>query len=349
MSARAEAKCGAVARGGINELFLVRIRRTDLALRVSGIALAGALAAAASPAFAQDATAGARAERPGDDRRSGQRHRRHRLPRRAGERDGQEEERGSGRRIGHRPRTSASCPTRRSPNRSRACPASPRSACRAARNIISIRGFAPDFSTTLLNGREQTSTGDNRAVEYDQYPSEVINQVLVYKTADGVDRRPGPVGHGRPAHDPPARIRQARPVGRRARHLRRSRQAQRRVEAIWATASTATYVDQFANDTVGVALSASYVDEPYQIREFNAWGYDGGARTAPRVIGGPEILRHLDQAQAASASQGTIEWQPTANFTSTIDALLFGFQGRPDQARHRTAARLAADATSSGQ
>src|SRR5438309_1423553 len=49
-------------------------------------------------------------------------------------------------------------------------------------NSISIRGFSPDFSTTLLNGREQTSTGDNRAVEYDQYPSEVINQVLVYKT-----------------------------------------------------------------------------------------------------------------------------------------------------------------------
>jgi iron complex outermembrane receptor protein len=31
------------------------LRRTDLALRVSGIALAGALAVAASPAFAQDA------------------------------------------------------------------------------------------------------------------------------------------------------------------------------------------------------------------------------------------------------------------------------------------------------
>ena len=49
-------------------------------------------------------------------------------------------------------------------------------------NVISIRGFSPDFSTTLLNGREQTSTGDNRAVEYDQYPSEIINQVNVYKT-----------------------------------------------------------------------------------------------------------------------------------------------------------------------
>ena len=49
-------------------------------------------------------------------------------------------------------------------------------------SYISVRGFSPDFTTTLLNGREQTSTGDNRAVEYDQYPSEIVNQVNIYKT-----------------------------------------------------------------------------------------------------------------------------------------------------------------------
>src|SRR5688500_13713813 len=49
-------------------------------------------------------------------------------------------------------------------------------------NVISIRGFGPDYSTTLLNGREQTTTGDNRAVEFDQYPSDVMSRVDVYKT-----------------------------------------------------------------------------------------------------------------------------------------------------------------------
>src|SRR5690606_40696571 len=49
---------------------------------------------------------------------------------------------------------------------------------------INIRGFAGDFSTTLLNGREQVSLGNNRGVEFDQYPSELGNKVLVYKTAD---------------------------------------------------------------------------------------------------------------------------------------------------------------------
>ena len=48
---------------------------------------------------------------------------------------------------------------------------------------INIRGFAGDFSTTTLNGREQVSLGNNRGVEFDQYPSELVNQVLVYKTS----------------------------------------------------------------------------------------------------------------------------------------------------------------------
>ncbi len=57
--------------------------------------------------------------------------------------------------------------------------------------VISVRGLSPDFSTTLLNGRELVSTGDNRSVEFDQYPSELINGVTIYKTPDS-----GIVGQG---------------------------------------------------------------------------------------------------------------------------------------------------------
>jgi iron complex outermembrane receptor protein len=48
---------------------------------------------------------------------------------------------------------------------------------------IIIRGFTGDFSTSLLNGLEQVSTGENRAVELDQYPAELLDSVTVYKTA----------------------------------------------------------------------------------------------------------------------------------------------------------------------
>ena len=51
-------------------------------------------------------------------------------------------------------------------------------------STIQIRGLSDDFGTTLLNGREQVSVGHNRGVEFDQYPSELINAVTVYKTPD---------------------------------------------------------------------------------------------------------------------------------------------------------------------
>src|ERR1700736_4323733 len=38
---------------------------------------------------------------------------------------------------------------------------------------ISIRGFGPDFNCTLINHREQVSTGDNRSIQFDQYPAEL--------------------------------------------------------------------------------------------------------------------------------------------------------------------------------
>ena len=49
---------------------------------------------------------------------------------------------------------------------------------------INIRGFAGDFAGTTLNGREQVSLGDNRGVEFDQYPSELLSGVTIYKTPD---------------------------------------------------------------------------------------------------------------------------------------------------------------------
>ncbi|UAB79644.1 TonB-dependent receptor [Erythrobacter sp. SCSIO 43205] len=49
---------------------------------------------------------------------------------------------------------------------------------------ISIRGLGPDFSLALLNGREVVSAGNNRGIEFDQFPSELISQGVVYKTAD---------------------------------------------------------------------------------------------------------------------------------------------------------------------
>jgi iron complex outermembrane receptor protein len=190
-------------------------------------------------------------------------------------------------------------------------------------NAITIRGFAPDFSTTLLNGREQTSTGDNRAVEYDQYPSEVISQVNVYKTPMA-----SLVGQGLSGT---VDLRTIRPL-----------EAGKRVVSVGARGSYAdkgklnagskdtgyrvngVYIDQFNNDTIGLALSASYVDESYQTEEFNAWGYPGVGGGAV-VIGGEKSYNTSSRLKRLGL-QGTLEIRATPTFTSTVDAFYSDFK-----------------------
>jgi iron complex outermembrane recepter protein len=153
-------------------------------------------------------------------------------------------------------------------------------------NVISIRGLGPDLSMTLLNGREQTTTGDSRAAEYDQYPSEIVNQVVVYKSPTA-----SLIGQGLAGT---VDIRTIRPLdaGKRiialgARGIYTDLGAVKGASKDKGYRVNGTFVDQFADDTIGVALSGSYINEPYQIQEFNAWGYAGDGTTAsPAVIGG---------------------------------------------------------------
>ncbi|MDP8994133.1 MAG: TonB-dependent receptor [Pseudomonadota bacterium] len=190
-------------------------------------------------------------------------------------------------------------------------------------NVISIRGFGPDFSQTLLNGREQTSTGDNRAVEFDQYPSEIVREVVVYKSPQANLVGQGLVGT--------IDIRTIRPLA----------SGSREVFAIGARASyadlgalnsgsrdtgyriNATYVDQFADDTIGIAIAGSYVDEPYQLQEFNAWGYDN--RNGNALIGGSKSYVTSTQLTRLGL-QGTLQVQAAPTLMLTLD----GFYSRFD-------------------
>src|SRR4051812_41573007 len=151
-------------------------------------------------------------------------------------------------------------------------------------DVISIRGFGPDYSTTLLNGREQTSTGDNRAVQFDQYPAEIINQVNIYKTplasvigqgiAGTIDLRTiRPLEFGKRVISIGGRV--VYPdIGRLNPDVEK-----------YGYRVNGVYVDQFADGRVGVSLAASWADEPYAIKEFNAWGY-ADAPGGNVVVGG---------------------------------------------------------------
>jgi iron complex outermembrane recepter protein len=192
-------------------------------------------------------------------------------------------------------------------------------------NNISIRGFGPDFSQTVLNGREQTSTGDSRAVEFDQYPSEIVSQVVVYKSPTASLVGQGLVGT--------IDIRTVRPldygksvlaVGARGTYADLG--ALNAGSKKYGYRANATFIDQFADDTIGIALSASYVDEPYQLQEFNAWGYAGaGTAASPAVIGGSKSFVTSTQLKRLGLN-GTLQYQASDTVRMTLDGFYSNFE-----------------------
>ncbi|GAA4011537.1 TonB-dependent receptor [Sphingomonas swuensis] len=193
-------------------------------------------------------------------------------------------------------------------------------------NVIAIRGFGPDFSQTLLNGREQTSTNDNRGVEFDQYPSEVVSQVVVYKSPSASLVGQGLVGT--------VDIRTVRPldvakrtiaIGLRGSYADLGKLNSGSKDTGYR--ASATFIDRFYDDRVGISLAASYVDEPYQNQEFNAWGYAGvnvNGQNA-NLIGGSKSFVTSTQLKRFGLN-GTFQAELASNLILTVDGFYSKFK-----------------------
>jgi iron complex outermembrane receptor protein len=185
--------------------------------------------------------------------------------------------------------------------------------------VISVRGLGPDFTTALLNGREQVTSGDNRGVEFDQYPSELLSGVTVYKTPDA-----SLVGQGLAGT---VDLRTVRPLE----YGREALAANYRYEindkgALNAGTDDAghrfsvSYIDQFADDTVGVAFGFAHTGSPYQAEQFRAWGppYPNGPG-GDLVLGGAEF-RVMSGDLQRDAFMGALEFRPNERSRTVVDA-----------------------------
>ncbi|MGN6620098.1 MAG: TonB-dependent receptor [Sphingomonas sp.] len=187
---------------------------------------------------------------------------------------------------------------------------------------LSIRGLGPDFSTTLLNGREQVTVGDNRGVEYDQYPAEFFKNVNVYKSADASLIAAGIAGT--------VDLRMLRPLDTTKSVF--SVSARGEMNGLnkltpdgtrYGYRASATYVGQFADDTLGIALGVSASSIPSQDERYNAWGYSTDANGNLELGGAkPYVQSNLLNRYGAV---GTVEWKPSDRFHSTLDVLYSHF------------------------
>lgn len=188
---------------------------------------------------------------------------------------------------------------------------------------ISIRGLGPDFTTALLNGREQVTTGDNRGVEFDQYPSELLSGVTVYKTPDAALIGQGLAGT--------VDMQTIRPLayGRRA-IVANARYEMNDIGALNSGTTdhgsryTLSYIDQFADGTIGVALGYAHMSSPYQSERFNAWGYPNAA-DGNLITGGVKPYVMSSELER-DGFMGVLEWKPNDRFHSTIDAFYSEFK-----------------------
>ena len=188
---------------------------------------------------------------------------------------------------------------------------------------LSIRGLGPDFSTTLLNGREQVTVGDNRGVEYDQYPSEFFKNVTVYKSAD-----PSVIPNGVAGT---VDLRMLRPLQQANRIIavqaRGEFNGQKTLNPDSADKgyrASATYVDKFADDTFGVAVGVSAALIPSQDERYNAWGYATDS-AGNLLLGGAKPYVQSNELKRYGAV-GTFEWAPSEKFHSTLDLLYSHFE-----------------------
>jgi iron complex outermembrane receptor protein len=183
-------------------------------------------------------------------------------------------------------------------------------------NVVSIRGLAPDFTTTLLNGREQVSANNNRGVELDQYPSELLHGAVVYKTPDAsligqalggtIDMRTvRPLAYGR--HTIAVGLRgEINDLGELNPDI--SNKGYR---------GNVSYIDQNADGTIGWAFGYARMASPTAEERWQAWGYPGYS-DGNRVIGGAKPYVKSNKL-TRDGLMGVLEFQPDDHLHITLD------------------------------
>jgi iron complex outermembrane recepter protein len=186
-------------------------------------------------------------------------------------------------------------------------------------STISIRGLSGDYGTTLLNGREQVSVGDNRTVEFDQFPSELINQVVVYKTPDA-----SLIGQGlsgtidlrtvRPLAFP------ERVVSFNVRGEKNSLGALNSDSDDTGSRVSAFYLDQFLDHNLGIALGYARLDSPGQAQRWESWGYATGiGGTGDAFTLGGNKVQASSTDNVRQGLMGVMEYRANDTYSTTLD------------------------------
>ncbi|MBC3765602.1 TonB-dependent receptor [Neptunicella marina] len=187
---------------------------------------------------------------------------------------------------------------------------------------ISVRGFKEDYVGTTLNGRELLGIGDNRGVEYDLYPSEMMTGAVIYKTPDATLAAMGIGGTvdlqtARPLNSAPTLTLNASAETNSLDSPNPDYSSNGHRYAL-------SFSDKFADDTVGLAVTIATTESPLSERQFSAWGY---SQSGPNGEYQPD--GHGTFARSSVLERDTIsavfQYAPSDKFNMVVDALHIDF------------------------
>ncbi len=146
--------------------------------------------------------------------------------------------------------------------------------------IVNIRGLDSDFAGYLLNGREQSTTGDSRGVDLSVYPAELIGGATVYKTADASLMTAGLSGV--------IDTRLVDPLAFGGRVLAANVNKTKTGVGLPVTGSgkrySFSYIDQFADRTLGLAIGFVHSDGTSNSLANGSWSGSGPATLTTGVV-----------------------------------------------------------------
>jgi len=199
---------------------------------------------------------------------------------------------------------------------------------------ISIRGMGGMLGFTTLNGREVAILEETRNIRYDQFPSELINSAQVYKTPQASIAEGGVSGSVNLDTIKPLDYDSTKVVvDVRATSFDLGQDIDDAANDGIGQRYSISYIDQFADNTLGVALGYSTRSEPIATQRAELWNYGDtwhnlvwdselGAPVATPWGGSALVRGGEDERQGF---MGALQWRPNDNLEIAYDGFWSSF------------------------
>ena len=201
--------------------------------------------------------------------------------------------------------------------------------------LITVRGFGPQFNTVLVNGRQMASENDTRAFSFDTIASELVSGLDVHKTSTATMQSGGigstiNINTARPLNNPGFKL----AASAKAVYDENSEETSPQVSALIS--------NTFADDSVGVLFALSHQQRKTRLNQAQMDGWlenvgvpnpqtESGADYAGNVFS-PRNYDHkvtFEERKRTNANL-VLQYRPSDDLTLTADVLYSDFDIETD-------------------